>query len=76
MLRKKVSTIGKSKGLILDRPILELYRIGDEVDIKPTSDGLGFEVRPASGPDEHNDKLKAALERGNKRYGRMLKNLA
>jgi antitoxin component of MazEF toxin-antitoxin module len=72
-MRKTLTRHGNSVALVIDKPILELLQIGSEVDI--TTDGRSLIISPVV--DERDDaKFKAALAKGHKRYGRMLKRLA
>ena len=45
-MQKKLTTIGKSRALILPKELLELYGFAEEVTIEPTDGGLI--IRPAS----------------------------
>ena len=45
-MRKKLSTIGNSRALILPEDLLERYGFGEDVELEPTSDGLI--IRPAT----------------------------
>ncbi|GAA5512904.1 hypothetical protein Dcar01_01628 [Deinococcus carri] len=44
-MQKRLTTIGKSRAVILPKELLELYGFGDEVEIEPTEGGLI--LRPA-----------------------------
>lgn len=44
-MRKRLTTIGKSRGVILPKELLELYGFQEEVEIEPTEGGLI--LRPA-----------------------------
>lgn len=57
-MRKKLTTIGQSRGVILPKELLELYGFGDELDIEPTEGGLL--LRPAR-PGLSFDAAKAKL---------------
>ncbi|GMA17141.1 AbrB/MazE/SpoVT family DNA-binding domain-containing protein (plasmid) [Deinococcus metallilatus] len=39
-MQKRLTTIGKSRAVILPKELLELYGFGDEVEIVPTEGGL------------------------------------
>ena len=73
---KKLSQIGGSLGLVIEKPILELYKFEREVEITPLPDGSGLMIRPYKGKSEHASKVEEALKEGNKRYSKMLKNLS
>ncbi|MEF2277201.1 AbrB/MazE/SpoVT family DNA-binding domain-containing protein [Deinococcus sp. YIM 134068] len=44
-MRKRLTTVGKSRAVILPKELLELYGFGEEVEIEPTDGGLI--LRPA-----------------------------
>jgi len=46
MLVKKLSAIGDSLGLIIERPILELLDIGKDTPLEVTTDGQSLIIRP------------------------------
>lgn len=70
---KKLTSIGSSKGVILDKAILELYQFVDQVEIQPVEGGLL--ITPVEGPGRK-ARIKAALKKGNTRYSKALKKLA
>jgi hypothetical protein len=77
-MKKNLTAIGSSLGLIIDKPIADLYNLDRNtvVEVTPKEDGLNIrflknEVNRAS--DE--EVLKAAGSI-NKRYNKMMKNLA
>jgi len=72
---KKLSNIGSSVGLILDKAILDLYHFEENVEIMPTAEGLL--IRPTNIPvTDRKARLEKALEKVNAKYGRALRNLA
>lgn len=77
LMKKRLSTIGGSLGLVIDKPILELLKINRETEIEVTTDGRGLYLKPVrpenSVPDE---EIDAALKSVTKKYSRALKNLA
>lgn len=77
-MKKNLTAIGSSLGLIIDKPIADLYNLDRNtvVEVTPKEDGLNIrflkdEVNRAS----DDDVLKAAGSI-NKRYNKMMKNLA
>jgi antitoxin MazE len=46
MLVKKLSVVGNSLGLIIERPILELLDITRDTPLEVTTDGQGLIIRP------------------------------
>jgi len=72
---KKLTPIGSSVGLILDKALLELYHFKDNVEITPTAEGLL--IRPTTNEvSERKSRIGKSLEKANAKYGRALKNLA
>ena len=75
-MRKKLTAVGSSYSVLLDKPILDLYNINPketEVEIIPEADGL--KIRPVL-PDERSEKLKKLQAASHRKFGRMFKNLA
>ena len=72
---KKLSAIGNSLGLVIDRPILELLNIDKDTPLEIKTDGEALIIRPARGRvrtrveestvkmmDTHDDVLKKLAE--------------
>ena len=72
---KKLSAIGNSLGLVIDRPILELLNIDKDTPLEIKTDGEALIIRPARGRvrtrveestvkmmDAHDDVLKKLAE--------------
>lgn len=84
MMKKALIQIGTSRGLILDKPILELLGFVDEVEIQVSADGLL--IRPAGpatvetlGPKKRiaaNQEAIAVAEKVMTKYSKALKDLA
>lgn len=72
---KHLTKHGNSLALVIDKGVLDLLEIGPDTPLSITTDGRCLVVAPAKDPDKRR-RLKAALEEGNRRYGRMLKRLA
>jgi antitoxin MazE len=45
-MRKKLSVIGNSLGLVIEKPILELLNITRDTELEPTTDGTCLIVEP------------------------------
>ena len=77
-MKKNLTAIGSSLGLIIDKPIAELYQLDRNtvVEITPKEDGLNIRfVKKDSLRASDAEVMKAASDI-NKRYGKMMKNLA
>ncbi len=62
MMIKKLSTIGNSLGLIIDRPILELLGINKDTPLEIRTDGKALIIRPAGEASLMDRALAAAQE--------------
>ncbi len=77
-MRKNLTAIGGSLGFIIDKPIAELYQLdrNTEIEVTPKEDGLNIRfLKPKTSRAKDDEVLKAA-EGINKRYNKMMKNLA
>jgi antitoxin component of MazEF toxin-antitoxin module len=74
-MRKKLTRHGNSVALVIDKPILELLDIDPEAEVDIRTDGRSLVISPVI-DDEDEARFEAALAKGHKRYGRMLKRLA
>ncbi len=73
---KKLTAIGSSYALLLDKPILELYKVEPketEFEIIPEADGL--KIRPIR-KNSQKEKIKELTAESHKKFGKMFKNLA
>lgn len=73
---KKLTKHGNSQALVLDKSTMDLVGIESWVSI--TTDGSKLIIEPAE-PGQISDpsaRVEAALEKGNRKYGRALKRLA
>jgi hypothetical protein len=73
-IQKKLSVVGKSLGLIIDKPVLELLRIDKETTLDVTSDGVSLLIRPLRG--ERSDHVRAASERVADKHAKAFEKLA
>ena len=72
---KKLTKHGNSHALVIERPILELLKIDSETPLEVSTDGQVLIVSPLR-DEKRQKKFQEALAKTNKKYGRMLKNLA
>jgi antitoxin component of MazEF toxin-antitoxin module len=59
---KKLSAVGNSLGLIIDRPILDLLGITRDTPLEIKTDGIGLVIRPAPESSEIDRVVAAADE--------------
>lgn len=77
-MRKNLSVIGNSLGLVIEKPILELLNITRDTELEVTTDGKRLIVEPvrevrAKG---HRGRVGAATQRVMKNHDRTLRRLA
>lgn len=72
---KRLTKHGNSLALVIDRGVLDLLDIDAETPLSLTTDGKCLVVSPVRDP-ERQKRFRAALEEGNRRYGKMLRRLA
>ncbi len=77
-MRKNLTAIGSSLGLIIDKPIADLYRLDRNtvVEITPKEDGLNIRFLKEVVLRASDDEVMKATRSVNKRYSKMMKNLA
>jgi antitoxin MazE len=76
---KKLTKVGNSLALVIDRPILDLLNVDDQTPLEIRTDGHALTITPASESDEdagRKRKIALALGRVNQRYVKALKRLA
>ena len=72
---KRLTKHGNSLALVIDRGILDLLEIDADTPLSLTTDGKCLVIAPVR--DAGRQKaFRAALEKGNRKYGKMLKRLA
>jgi antitoxin component of MazEF toxin-antitoxin module len=71
---KKLTTIGNSLGIIIERPILELLAIDKDTPLDVTTDGDVLILRPVR--EDHRQRVQAAAHRLMEVHDATLKRLA
>lgn len=72
---KKLTKHGNSMALVIDKGVLDLLNIDDKTPLDISTDGKMLLIAPVR--DEKRRRLfQTALEKTNKKYGRVLKGLA
>lgn len=72
---KRLTTHGNSSALVIDRPILELLKIGPDTPFEITTDGKNLILSPVRKAGREK-KFREALAWVNRRHGKTLKALA
>jgi antitoxin MazE len=76
---KKLTKVGNSLALVIDRPILELLNLDAQTPLEVHTNGRTLTISPASEVDLQDGrkrKIAEALGRVNKRYAKALRRLA
>jgi hypothetical protein len=77
-MKKNLTAIGGSLGFIIDKPIAELYQLdrNTQIEVTPKEDGLNIRFLKEKAPRAGDEEVMKAAKDVNKRYGKMMKNLA
>jgi antitoxin component of MazEF toxin-antitoxin module len=73
-MRKKLSAIGNSLGIVIEKPILELLDIDRETELDMRTDGERLIIEPVRGAKRA--KVKAAVARAMAAHDATLRKLA
>lgn len=73
-MQKKLSVVGNSLGLIIDKPVLELLRIDKNTPLDISTDGDALIIRPLR--DAHAERVRAATVRVAERHAAAFEKLA
>jgi antitoxin MazE len=73
-MRKKLSAIGNSLGIVIEKPILELLDIDRETELDMRTDGARLIIEPLRG--DNRSKVKAAAQRAMAAHDATLRKLA
>ena len=71
-MRKRLSAVGNSLGLVIEKPILELLNIDRDTDLEITTDGQRLVIEPV----RRKKRLSQAIERTMKNHDTTLRKLA
>jgi antitoxin MazE len=75
-MTKRLTRVGNSQALVIDKPILDLLGITMETDLEITTDGKGLHIRPVVGTPERRARVKAAAVRMMKKHRSTFEKLA
>ena len=70
---KKLSAIGNSLGLVIEKPILELLKIDRETELEVTTDGTRLIIEPV---EVRKKRVKAAIKKVADTHEKTLRRLA
>ncbi len=75
---KKLTKLGNSSALVIDRPILDLLNMNNDTPVEITmgADGKSLIIRAVTDEEANRRNFKKAVKEGNKRYGGAMKKLA
>jgi antitoxin MazE len=73
-MRKKLSAIGNSLGIVIEKPILELLQIDRDTELEMTTDGSRLIIAPVK--TEKDKRFEEAAQRALKVHAHTLRKLA
>ena len=73
-MRKKLSAIGNSLGIVIEKPILELLQIDRDTELEITTDGSRLIIAPVV--DKRRKQIDEVTRRVMKAHDRTFRNLA
>jgi antitoxin MazE len=73
-MQQKLSVVGNSLGLIIDKPVLELLRIDKETTLDVSTDGESLLIRPVR--SERSERVRAASNRVADKHAKAFEKLA
>lgn len=75
---KRLTKLGNSSALVIDRPILDLLNMNNNAPVEITmgDDGKSLIIRAVLDEEGNKNLFEAALKETNKRHGTALKKLA
>lgn len=71
-MKKKLSAVGNSFGIVIEKPILELLRINRDTDLEVTTDGNRLIIEPVRTAKD----VKASAEKILKKHASTFKKLS
>jgi len=74
-MKKNLTVIGNSLGIIIEKPILDLLGINKETELEMTTDGKRLILEPVK-VENRTEKIKAATKRVMKNHDETLRELA
>jgi antitoxin component of MazEF toxin-antitoxin module len=77
-MRKNLSAIGNSLGIVIEKPILELLNITRDTELEVTTDGSRLIIEPVRTEEKgsRQGRVRAATKRVMKSHDRTLRRLA
>jgi antitoxin MazE len=73
-MKKKLSVVGNSLGILIEKPILELLNIDRDTELEITTDGQRLIVEPIR--KEHKKRITEAAQKVMKNHDETFKKLA
>jgi len=73
-MKKKLSTVGNSLALIIERPILDLLGIDKDTELEVRTDGEGLFIKPMK--KSHRERVADSTERMMNVHKKTLRKLA
>ena len=61
-MTKRLTRVGNSQAIMIDKPIMDLLGITMDTDLEITTDGQGLHIYPKVTPAERRARVKAAAD--------------
>lgn len=73
-MQKKLTAIGNSLGLVIEKPILELLNIDRDTELEVRTDGVGLTIRPVRA--DRKSRIREAAGRAMNKHDKTFRKLA
>jgi antitoxin MazE len=73
---KRLTRVGNSQALVIDKPILDLLGITMETDLEITTDGKGLHIVPRVTESDRRRRIKAAADQVMTKHRKTFEKLA
>jgi antitoxin component of MazEF toxin-antitoxin module len=73
---KRLTRVGNSQALVIDKPILDLLGITMETDLEITTDGTGLHIVPRVTESDRRRRVKAAADQVMTKHRKTFEKLA
>jgi antitoxin MazE len=61
MMTKRLTRVGNSQAIMIDKPVMDLLGITMETELEITTDGRGLHIVPRGDAGDHRRRVKSAI---------------
>lgn len=76
MMTKRLTRVGNSQAIMIDKPIMDLLGITMDTDLEITTDGRGLHIVPRMTEPERRTRVKAAVDQVMTKHKKTFEKLA